>query len=485
MNLIEPIHRHAASMPDRPAIIATRGTLSWAGLDRLIWSVAMELHRMGLKASDRVGITMIHPVRHMLTAFALARIGVAHLAIPAFNARAARHELIASLSLKCVISDLDTVAAETPGVILLQHFIATEVDADGRAEIAATDAALPWLILQSSGTTGRPKFAELTHEAASARHQRFQPLFNSTDTDIFWAASAPDFVVAKQRLTFNLLSGATVCLPQRNTISPELLHFLNRHQITIACGTPSHLHQLIDLGQPMPSLRVFEARSAFVSENLRRVFRKVVSDNLYVVYGTNEGEALALASPDLQAEVPDTVGRATDAITLEVVDEHDHPQPALSSGEVRVRGPGVITQYIDNPEATAKSFRNGWFYPGDLGFMTTEGALVLQGRKDDMMIFDGINIYPAEIEGALSSHPAVREAAAFALKHERFQDVPVAAVTLASATSEKALIEHCRDRLGAKRPRRVFILEEFPRNPMGKILRRELAQQVRRLQSDQ
>jgi acyl-coenzyme A synthetase/AMP-(fatty) acid ligase len=480
MNLIDPIHQHAASMLDRPAIIATRGTLSWAGLDRLIWSVALQLHRMGLKSADRVGITMIDPVRHMLTAFALARIGVAHLAIPAFNAPAVRHELISSLSLKSVISDLDTVAAETPGVILLAQFVATEVDADVKAAIAATEADLPWLILQSSGTTGKPKFAELTHKSAIERHQRFQPLFNCTDTDIFWAASAPDFVVAKQRLTFNLLSGATVCLPRRNKISPELLRFLNRHQITVACGTPSHLHQLIDLGQPMPFLRVFEARSAFVSEKLRRVFRNVVSKNLYVVYGTNEGEALALAPPDLQAEVPDTVGQATVAITLEVVNEHDKQQPALASGEVRVRGPGVVTGYIDNPEASAKSFRNGWFYPGDLGFMTTEGALVLQGRKDDMMIFDGINIYPAEIEGVLAAHPAVREAAAFPLKHERFQDVPVAAVTLASETSEKALIEHCRDLLGAKRPRRVFILEEFPRNPMGKILRRELAQHVRK-----
>ena len=173
----------------------------------------------------------------------------------------------------------------------------------------------------------------------------------------------------------------------------------------------------------------------------------------------------------------------SDGLTLEVVDEHGTQRPALVSGEIRVSGPGVITSYIDNPEASAKSFRNGWFYPGDLGFMTAEGALVLQGRKDDMMIFDGINIYPAEIEGVLAAHPSVRETAAFSLRHERFQDVPVAAVTLTSEASEKALIEHCRNLLGIKHPKRVFVLEEFPRNPMGKILRRELAQHVRQLQS--
>jgi acyl-coenzyme A synthetase/AMP-(fatty) acid ligase len=483
MNLIDPIHQHAASMPDRPAIITSRGHLSWAAIDRLIWSIALDLHRRGLSAGDRVGITMVHPVRHLLTALALARIGVAHLAIPAFNSQTTRNELTASLSLKSLISDLDTVVAETPGAILLEKHSTIEVRAEEKAAIAAAEADLPWLILQSSGTTGKPKFAELTHASAIERHRRFQTLFNCTDTDIFWAASAPDFVVAKQRLTFNLLSGAAVCLPRRNVISPELLHFLNQHRITIACGTPSHLHQLIDLGEPMPYLRAFEARSAFISEKLRRTFRKVVTDNLYIVYGTNEGETLALADPALQSLVPDTVGMTSDGLTLEVVDEHGTQRPALVSGEIRVRGPGVITSYIDNPEASAKSFRNGWFYPGDLGFMTAEGALVLQGRKDDMMIFDGINIYPAEIEGVLAAHPSVREAAAFSLRHERFQDVPVAAVTLTSEASEKALIEHCRNLLGIKHPKRVFVLEEFPRNPMGKILRRELAQHVRQLQS--
>ena len=142
---------------------------------------------------------------------------------------------------------------------------------------------------------------------------------------------------------------------------------------------------------------MFEARSAFINEKLRLDFKSKIRANLYVVYGTNEGEAIALASPDLQAGAPNTVGVATESIKIEVVNEQDISKPAFETGEVRVRGPGVVGSYLDNPEATAKSFKGGWFYPGDLGYLTKEGALVLQGRKDDMMIFDGMNIYPAEI----------------------------------------------------------------------------------------
>lgn len=195
---------------------------------------------------------------------------------------------------------------------------------------------------------------------------------------------------------------------------------------------------------------------------------------MHIVYATNEADTITLADPALQAQVPNTVGRPVAPLEVQVVDGEGRVLPAEQTGEVRVRGPGVASAYLDNPQATARSFRDGWFHPGDLAYLTQEGALVLLGRKDDMMIFDGMNIYPAEIENALLSHPAVREAAAFPARHERFQDVPMAAVTLSGSVSERALIEHCRNLIGIRHPRRVRIVQEFPRNAMGKILKREL-----------
>jgi cyanophycin synthetase len=475
MNLIEPIHKHAVTRPDAPAIITQQRNISWSELDSLIWSTAQKLSEFGLAAGHRVGITMVSPVIHMVTALALARMGVAHIAIPASESDQVRNELATKLELKAIVSDLEKIVIESSNVFLLNELAFVNISEGQKESLRATDGNFTWLILQSSGTTGRPKFAELSHNTAKDRFVRFLTLFECNYDDIFWAASRPDFVVTKQRLTFSLLTGAAVCLPSIAAISDDLINFLNHQKVSLACGTPSHLHQLIAVGKPIPSLRVFEARSAFINQKLRMHFKSKINRNLYIVYGTNEGEALALASPSLQEQIPNTVGIAARSIDIEIVDEHAKRKPALDTGEVRVRGPGVITTYLNNAEATAKSFKDGWFYPGDLGYLTEEGALVLQGRKDDMMIFDGINIYAAEIETVLSAHPAVNDVASFAIKHERYQDVPVAAVTLKELVSEKELIDFCRIPLGIKHPKRIFILKEFPRNQMGKVLKHELS----------
>lgn len=215
-----------------------------------------------------------------------------------------------------------------------------------------------------------------------------------------------------------------------------------------------------------------------ISERLQQDFRARISDALHIVYATNEGETLTRAEPLQLSQLPDTVGRPVAPIELQIVDDAGTPLPAGQTGEIRVRGPGIVTSYLDNPEASARSLRDGWFHPGDLGYLSDRGDLLLQGRKDDMMIFDGMNIYPAEIEQALSAHPAVREVAAVALRHQKFQDIPAAAVTLLEPVDEAELIRFAQARMGIRYPRRVFVLEAFPRNAMGKILKRALRQQA-------
>ena len=381
------------------------------------------------------------------------------------------------LKLKAIITDVKTNA--TPGIpsVLLDRAALSTGTARVDPGIACDDKDQIWLLLQSSGTTGSPKYAELSHAVAMARSQRFLPLFNCGIDDRFWPVSRLDFVVAKQRAVYSLHSGAAVCLPVGIPIGPGLIPFLRAAAVTLACGTPSHLHQLIALSEKapaLPTLRGFEARSATISEPLREAFRARFSPELFVVYGTNEAEALSLASPELQKTVKNTVGMVTSSLELELVDGAGRVVPSGTVGEVRVRGPGVVTEYLDNPGASESTFRQGWFYPGDFARFTPESALVLQGRTDDMMIFDGMNIYPAEIENALMEHPAVIDAAAFPLSSERFQDVPAAAVILREPASENDLASFCAERIGIKHPRVIRIVESFPRNAMGKILKREL-----------
>jgi acyl-coenzyme A synthetase/AMP-(fatty) acid ligase len=478
VNVVDPIHEHARTHPQATALVLPRRLMAWSELSSTIQGSALLFHRRGLQAGQRVGLSFDSPGLHLVASLALAEIGAAHVALPLREPPAQRRLIAERLGLAAVISDSAQVVREFPDAQFFDRLARIAPDKSPQLAPRCGDAQAGWLILQSSGTTGEPKFAELSHEKAMARSARFPTLYGCGAQDVFWPLSRLDFVVAKQRAVYALHAGAAVYLRGFSPIGAAHIEAARDGGVTLACGTPSHMHQLLDAAKaphPIPTLRAFEVRSATISEKLRAAFRESICEGLQVVYGTNEGEALAIAPPALQRDVPGTVGRATPSMEVQVVDESGMPLPACETGEVRARGAGVIDRYIGNPAATARSFRDGWFHPGDLAFMTADGAVVLQGRKDDMMIFDGMNIYPAEIENALLAHPAVREAAAYPVRHARLQNIPAAAVTLHSPVSEEELIRHCRERIGSRHPRRVRIMDELPRNAMGKVLKRSLA----------
>jgi acyl-CoA synthetase (AMP-forming)/AMP-acid ligase II len=144
-------------------------------------------------------------------------------------------------------------------------------------------------------------------------------------------------------------------------------------------------------------------------------------------------------------------------------------------GRIRVRTPWTPKGYLNLPDEANKVFRNGWAYPGDIGMLSPEGMLFLQGRADEMMNFDGIKIMPADIEEALLQHPAVVEAAAFPANSQRHHNIPMAAVTVRAAVTPQALLAHCRQLLGLRAPVLISIEQSLPRNALGKVVKRDLS----------
>jgi acyl-CoA synthetase (AMP-forming)/AMP-acid ligase II len=269
--------------------------------------------------------------------------------------------------------------------------------------------------------------------------------------------------------------GGCVVFPDGIEIQSEP-DFIRRARVTRIKCAPVHLHWLCGIageGMLLPDLRVLEVGGSTVTARLRDRVMEKVSRNVYVSYSATETGVVTVAPPELS--VPDTVGSALPGVHLQIVDAADKPLPRGEVGIVRVRAPGTVAAYHDDDEATAKAFRGGWFYPGDLGMLAADEQLTFKGRADDMMIFDGINIYPAEIETVLAKHEAVEEAAAFSLSSEAHQDVPVAAVTLRRPSTEPELLDFCRSLLGLRAPQRILVVEAFPRNAAGKPLKRELA----------
>ena len=195
-----------------------------------------------------------------------------------------------------------------------------------------------------------------------------------------------------------------------------------------------------------------------------------------VRYGATECGTIAFASPGQHDEY-EAVGFPVAGLELEIVDALGVAVGPEEAGEIRVRVDGMASGYVDNPEETQLRFRDGWFYPGDVGMLLDDGRLVVHGRADDMMILNGINVFPAEIERVLERHPAVLTSAALPLPSHVHGQIPVAAVELrpGAVVSSMELLVYAREQLALRAPRRIIVLKVVPRNEQGKILRRELA----------
>ena len=475
MNVTKLIKIHAQTRPNDIALLTLNERLDWLSFNAKINAAVNTLTGSGVLAGARVAISVSDQVLHLFFSLGLARLGATQIALPPVEPASVRQSLASRLNISFVI--VESMQDRLDGLQTIEvndkllNSSSSQLD---NAHSTAGDEA--FLLLQSSGTTGSPKFSELTHKMALARFERYKTYFETSERDIFWPASRLDFVVAKQRVFHSLQAGAAVSIVAGATINEELLQSLDKSGVTLACGTPSHLVQILNSSKgsiSLPKLRCFEVRSATVSESLRKAFKKSITPGLVVTYATNEVEVACLASPEIQSNVPDTVGYPVTGMSVEVVDDNGEKLGDGEPGNIRISGTGVISQYLDDPKATAKSFKDGWFYPGDIGRFEA-GSLVFLGRADDMMIFDGMNIYPVEIENALMLHTAVKEVAAFPLKHTRFQDVPAAAVILNSTASREDLLAHCNQVLGSKSPKVIGILDKFPTNSMGKILKREI-----------
>ena len=201
-----------------------------------------------------------------------------------------------------------------------------------------------------------------------------------------------------------------------------------------------------------------------------------VCPNLINYYGSTEGGGLSLLTPDAPPEAQSSVGLPQPRTEAEVVDENDRPLPAGEIGRVRYRGATVADSFHNDAQASAESFRDGWFYPGDLGRIDENGYLYLAGRAKDMIIRAGVNIYPEEVEQVLRSHPSVREAAVVGWASAARGEEVAAFIVTEGAGDDEALKRHCADSLAPyKVPRGIFFVDEMPRNAMGKIRKPDLA----------
>ena len=220
-----------------------------------------------------------------------------------------------------------------------------------------------------------------------------------------------------------------------------------------------------------------------VTSKLRERLREKLGDNLYVSYGTNEAWLVSVSRPATVFDNPGTVGHPVPGIELEIVDPDGKPVAKNATGEIRFKSPGLISGYLGDSGASDSAFRDGWFYPGDMGRIDSNGELIFSGRSDDTIIKNGINIYPAEIENCFFNYPGVKDVFATSIHHPIHQNIPICAVACFPGVTvqQESLEQYARENLGAGRPDRIFIVDFIPRHETGKILKSELFEKLQKI----
>ena len=346
------------------------------------------------------------------------------------------------------------------------------------------------VILYTSGTTGHPKGAELTHQNmvlnAIASRDMYMAALSGGVKQTVALVTLPLFHSTAQTCLMNagLLGGFRLVLHPR--FDPAaVLTSMQRERVEVWIGVPTMYWTLlqyasaqqVDTTAVAEHFRLCVSGGAPMPVDVMRRFESVFGVRILEGYGLSETSPVACFNQLHRPSKPGTVGQPIFGVEIRCVDAHGRPVPTGERGEVVIRGPNVMKGYYNRPEATAEAMRNGWFHTGDVGTVDSEGYLTIVDRTKDMIIRGGFNVYPREVEEILMTHPGVSLAAVVGVPDERLGEEIKAFVVRRkdTAVSEEELLAWCRDQFAAyKYPRVIEFRDSLPVGGTGKILKREL-----------
>jgi long-chain acyl-CoA synthetase len=468
MNLADNLLRSAALYPDHPAVRLDDAVLTFAELDRLSGRVAALLVERGVEPGDRVAIMLPNVPEFAAAYYGILRAGGTVVPMnPLLKEREVAYYLSDSGAKLCFGG---------PGIAVdnLPATPSTEV-----VERKPDDTAV---ILYTSGTTGQPKGAELTHanliqNVAVAAID----LFRLGPTDVVFGG-LPLFHSFGQTCGLNAAVSAGACLTLVSRFVPEkVLEVLARDRVTVFEGVPTMYVAL--LGTPPKTelqtgaLRVCVSGGAALPVEVLRGFEEAFGCVILEGYGLSETSPVASFNHPDRARKPGSIGTPIRGVEMRLVDGDGKDVPPGEVGEIAIRGHNVMKGYLRRPEATAEAIPDGWFRSGDLARMDDEGYFFIVDRKKELIIRGGYNVYPREIEEVLYEHPAVLEAAVVGVPDPALGEEVGAAVVLKPGALETVddLRAYVKSQVAAyKYPRRIWLLDALPKGPTGKILKREI-----------
>ena len=490
--------------PDAPVVADEKRRLSYGELEREVNRLAHALTGVGVRPGDRVAIMLPNCLEYLVALCALPRIGATSVQIGyRFKAPEIAY-ILDNASPRAVIyhgdygGEMDQARRTAGGpapeqLIVIDGALAPDapVGRSYRDSLAGQPDDTParrsrdsgGVIVYTSGTTGKPKGARrrFSKTGLTAVADMVQQVgINQRDRHLvvcpLYHSAAPAFSIVMMTL------GASLVVTDHFD-AEAVLALIEREKVTSSFMVPTMLVRMTALDPSVrsrydtSSLRwVLSGAAPLTTETARR-FQEAFGPILWNFYGATETGLVTLAGPADHTARPGTVGRALAGNQLRILDEGGREVPAGQVGELYVRNSMLISDYHGDEEATRGAMRDGFFSVGDLARIDTDGFVYLASRVHDMVISGGVNIYPAEIEEHLHSHPEVVEAAVIGIPDEEWGERLKAFVVRrpGSQLSSDEVVQFCRDKLADfKRPREVVFVDALPRNPTGKVLKREL-----------
>jgi long-chain acyl-CoA synthetase len=503
LNLATILREAARYNPSKPVALFDEGRMTYAELDILSDRCAAGLRRDGIRPGDPVALQLPNLPHFLIAYFGILKNGsivvplnvllkapeieyqlsdsgaVAIITWAGFLTESAKGAAGAGVDRMYVVDTAGLGAPEAG-----QPFERLVREPEGPVPFEQTDPGDTAAIVYTSGTTGRPKGAELTH---------FQLYMNSDTPGRVFGIEPDDIVLVVLPLfhVFGMSSQLNVCVRFAVTMSllprfdpTKVLEVIQRDRVTIFEGVPTMYISLLNhpaLDQyDLSSLRIGISGGAAIAAEVLDDFERKFGVVILEGYGLSETASTTTFNISADDRRIYSVGKPIWGVEVEVWNDEHRPMPPGPDhvGELVVRGVNTMRCYRNNPDGTAKVFEGGWFHTGDLGYVDEDGYYFIVGRKKELIIRGGYNVYPREVEEVLYTHPSVAEAAVVGVPHDRLGEDVKAYVELkpGKAATEQELIDFAKERLAAyKYPRSIEFRSQLPKNATGKIVKENLS----------
>jgi len=490
-NLAHNLTASAQRHPDSPALRIEDAVITYADLDEATAHVAGLLQDRGLEPGDRVGIMLPNVPQFAFAYYGVLRAGGVIVPMNVLLKQREVEFYLGDSEAKLIFAWHDFADAAEPGAaavgaecILVEpvSFVRLLAAAEPARDVVNRAAGDTAVILYTSGTTGKPKGAQLTHSNLAVNADVSKALFSLGHEDVILGA-LPLFHSFGQTCGLNAAVSAGASLALIPRFGPDTaLETVQRDRVTVFEGVPTMYAALLNYPDrdrfDVSTLRVCVSGGAALPVEVLRGFEEAFGCIILEGYGLSETSPVASFNHPDRERKAGSIGTPIEGVEMKLVGDDREDAAPGEVGEIAIRGHNVMQGYWNQPDATADAIdSSGWFYTGDIARVDEDGYFFIVDRKKDLIIRGGYNVYPREIEEVLYEHPAVREAAVIGVPHAELGEEIGAAVALKSGAdaTESEIRDHVKANVAAyKYPRHVWFVDELPKGPTGKVLKRAI-----------